>query len=129
MGPLLKRTFVAFERLVGAETLPAIKIKTHAIEERLAASGRRRVNIDPGYVSLGKLVLATTKNHSHRIYAGRGIYEEVTLVFRDGSFTGLSHTYPDYRQETHLEVFNAVRRLYAQQIRTTYGPSALSRCP
>ena len=129
MGPALKRTFVSFRRLIRPEQLAAVKIKTNAIEERLAASGRRRVNIDPGYVSSGKLVLATTKNHAHRIYAGRGVYAEVTLVFRNGSFAALAHTYPDYRQETHIEVFNAIRRLYAQQIQETYGHAALSRCP
>ncbi len=129
MGPALKRTFVSFRRLIRPQDLAAIKEKTNAIERRLAASGRRRVNIDPGYVSLGKLVLATTKNHSHRIYAGRGIFEEITLVFCKGSFTPLVHTFPDYRQETHIEVFNAIRRLYAQQTQTTHGRAALSRCP
>ncbi len=129
MGPGLRRTFVSFRRLIRPQDLTAIKEKTNAIERRLAASGKRRVNIDPGYVSLGKLVLATTKNHAHRLYAGRGIFEEVTLVYCNGSFTPQAHTYPDYRQETPIEAFNAIRRLYAQQIQTTHGRTALSRCP
>jgi len=129
LGPGLKRTFVSFRRLLRPQDLAAAKRKTNRLERRCAASGRRRVNIDPGYVSLGKLVLATTKNHAHRIYLGRGVFGEVTLVFKDGSFAPLTHTYPDYRQESHIEVFNAVRRLYAQQIQTTHGRSALSRCP
>ncbi len=129
MGTDLKRTFVGFRRLIRPEDLAAAKNKTNTIEKRLVASGKRRINIDPGYVSLAKLVLATTKNHSHRIYAGRGIFEEITLVFRNDSFVPLPHTYPDFRRPTHIDVFNALRRLYAQQIITTYGRCALSRCP
>ncbi len=129
MGKDLKRTFVGFRRLIRPEHLAAAKDKTNAIERRLAASGRRRINIDPGYVSLAKLVLATTKNHSHRIYVGRGIFEETTLVFYKGSFRPLAHTYPDFRLPTHIGLFNALRRLYAQQITTTYGRHAISRCP
>ena len=129
MGEGLKRTFIGFRRLIRAEELAAIKLKTNAIEQRLSAGGKRRINIDPGYVSAGKLVLATTKNHSHRIHARRGIFEEVALVFNNGSFMPLAHTYPDFRQETHIAVFNTIRDLYAKHIRTVYGRDALSRCP
>ncbi|MGE5280613.1 MAG: DUF4416 family protein [Deltaproteobacteria bacterium] len=129
MGPGLKRTFVGFRRLIRTTDLPAIKLGTNALEKRLAPEGRRRVNIDPGYVSLAKLVLATTKNYCHRLYAGRGIFEEVTLSFRNNAFEPLAHTYPDLRRTQNIAFFNAVRALYMRQITSSYGHAALSRCP
>ena len=88
----------------------------------------RTINIDPGYVSLSKLILATTKSYVHRIYVSSGIFEEITLIFKDRSFQPGALTYPDYRSEKHLEIFNAVREKYRQQIEKKYGPSQLYRC-
>jgi len=128
-GTPLKRVFISFRTLIRAEALTAAKIKTNAIERRLTAHDRRRINIDPGYISMGKLVLATTKNHAHRIYAGKGIFHEATLVFRGRSYMPCAHTYPDYRKEMHIDLFNMIRDLYARQITSAYGRAALSKCP
>jgi len=121
MGPELSRLFVSFQRLIRCEQLPEIKILTNGLEENLAlgsAGGlRRRINIDPGYLEASKLVLASTKNFSHRIYLGRGIYGEVTLQYRANRFDPLDWTYPDY-QDPHLSDFlKRTRRAYMEQIR------------
>lgn len=121
MGSDLKRLFVSFQRLIRCEQLPEIKILTNGLEENLAldfAGGlRRRINIDPGYLEASKLVLASTKNFSHRIYLGRGIYGEVTLQYRANRFEPLDWTYPDY-QDVHLSDFlKRARRTYMGQIR------------
>jgi hypothetical protein len=129
MGPGLKRTFVSFQRLIRTEALPAVKIRTNVLERRLALGGRRRINIDPGYLSQAKMVLATTKNYCHRLYLGHGIFGEVTLIFRNGSFEPLAHTYPDIRRPAAVAFFNAARRVYTSQITSAYGRTALSRCP
>ncbi|QAT16895.1 hypothetical protein BU251_03680 [Candidatus Velamenicoccus archaeovorus] len=129
LGEGLRRQFLSFERLIAADTLAAIKQWTNSLEIRpFRGAQKRTVNIDPGYISLAKLVLATTKNHSHRIYLRQGIFEEVTLVFRGHTFAPLEWTYPDYRQESHIAFFNEVRKTYKQQIEKKYGVSQLYRC-
>ena len=69
----------------------------------------RTVNIDPGYITLSKLVLASTKDYSHRIYIGKGIYAETTLRFIHGSFKPIDTTYPDYRTQLAIDFFNRTR--------------------
>ncbi|MEF8725866.1 MAG: DUF4416 family protein [Candidatus Bipolaricaulota bacterium] len=121
MGKGLMRKFVSFRNLVSPETLPGIKLKTNEIEQDFSDSGEfnvpRPVNIDPGYVGLSKLVLATTKNYSHRIYLGKGIYAEVTLQYKDGSFQHQPWTYPDYRSNEYIAYFDKLREKYKQQLK------------
>ncbi len=129
MGEPLKRKFFSFVRLIPAEKLPEIKIYTNALEKKLSAhSSKRDINIDPGYISLSKLVLATTKNFAHRIYSGKGIFNEVTLYYKDNGFCPGPWTYPDYKTEPHIAFFNKIRKIYYEQIKTKHGLSQLYRC-
>lgn len=116
-GPGLERQFLAFERLIDPGRLAEIKLFTNQLEERWSEGGKRRINLDPGYISQAKLVLATTKDHSHRLYLGQGIYAEVTLAYRDKDFRPWPWTYPDYRSEAYLEILRTIRRIYLQQLR------------
>lgn len=116
-GPGLQRQIVTFARLVAPSQLPEIKLKTNELEWLSAREGRRRVNIDPGYVSLGKLVLATTKNHAHRIYLDQGVYGEVTLTYQRGHFQPWPWTYPDYASSRYCALFDEIRERYRQQLR------------
>jgi hypothetical protein len=110
MGEGLERQFVAFRRPIRPEQLVDIKLRTNRLEQRsFSARGKRQVNIDPGYLTLSKLVLATTKDHQHRVYLGRGIYAEVTLRFRAGTFAPWDWTYPDYRTPAYIAIFNQLR--------------------
>jgi len=118
-GENLKRRFVAFEKLVHPGRLAEIKLLTNALEMEWTAEGKRRINIDPGYVSHSKLVLATTKNHAHRVYLDQGIYAEVTLHFRDGTFCAWPWTYPDYASSPLVAIFNQIRGIYVKQLRET----------
>jgi len=121
MGADLGRLFVAFERPIRCEQLPEIKILTNGLEENLArqtvAGKRRRINIDPGYLEASKLILASTKNFSHRVYLGRGIYAEVTLQYRGNNFEPLPWTYPDYQDVKVLDFLRRARRTYMEQVR------------
>jgi hypothetical protein len=117
-GGNLVRQILAFERLVDPGSLAEIKVWTNELEEQLGKQGQRRVNLDPGYISEAKLVLATTKNHSHRIYLGQGIYAEVTLSWRDKDYRAWPWTYPDYRSEAYLVVFRAIRSIYCKQLKS-----------
>jgi len=121
MGPDLLRQFVTFQTLIDPERLPKIKRKTNDIEEAIArevpSTASRPVNLDPGYVSSSGVFLATTKNYSHRMYLGMGIYGEVTLHFQNGSFAPWPWTYPDYQTPRYIKFFNEVRARYLQQLR------------
>jgi len=116
-GPGLQRQIVTFASLVDPGELPAIKRKTNEMEQAIAAHGSRQVNIDPGYVSLGKMVLASTKNHAHRLYLGEGIYGEGTLTYQRGRFRAWPWTYPDYASEVYCMLFDQIREKYKAQLR------------
>ena len=120
MGHPLGRLFITTERLIRPGDLAGIKRCTNDLEDRIAARGEwpvaRPVNLDPGYVTPAKLVLASTKNHSHRLYLADGIYGEVTLLYARGAWQTLPWTYPDYRTEAYHAFFSRVReRLVAQR--------------
>ena len=118
MGENLQRQFISFERLMDAGALAAMKVFTNQVEETFAREGthRRRVNLDAGYVDSAKLVLASTKDHAHRIYLGEGIYAEITLRFHRKTFQPWAWTYPDYRSQTYIELFNHIRAIYREQL-------------
>jgi hypothetical protein len=115
LGENLKRIFFSFKKLVMPDTINVIKLYTNRIEKTLGSPGLRKVNIDPGYLDLAKLVLATTKDFSHRIYLGKGIYAEVTLIYKNGCFQPLDWTYPDYRTQNYITTFNKIRDIYHRQ--------------
>jgi hypothetical protein len=117
MGPDLTRQFLSFARLIAADVLMSIKAATNDLENRWRRGGKRRVNIDPGYVGLTKLVLATTKDAAQRIYLGDGLYAEPTLAYEDGSFRPYTYTYRDYADAGGVRFFNGVRARYLQQLR------------
>lgn len=115
MGDRLYRQFILFDRPIDPGLLPDVKLGTNDLEREMAGSAagtRRRINLDPGYVTEAKVVLATTKDFSHRVYLRDGIYAEVTLVYRERerSFTTLSHTYPDFRSEMTITLMNEARK-------------------
>ena len=116
MGKDLKRRVLAFRRLIAPDALPSVKVETNRIEQKYSDHGKRRVNIDPGYVSTHHLILATTKAYTHRPYLRDGIYADVTLVFRKRSFRDLEWTYPDYREPEMVEMFNGIRTFYLSQL-------------
>ena len=120
MGEGLERVFVAFVRLIRPEQLPEVKILTNGLEAYLSPQKegrkRRRINIDPGYIETSKLVLASTKNFSHRIYLGRGIYAEVTLQYRHNRFEPFPWTYPDYQTPQATSFLQRARQVYMKQV-------------
>ena len=117
-GEGLMRNIVAFAELVDPGRLAEVKRLTNDLEMGWAREGKRRINLDPGYVSLAKLVLATTKNHGHRLYLGQGIYAEVTLRYRNKTFRPWEWTYPDYASPSYIAIFNHIRELYLAQLRS-----------
>ncbi len=119
MGPRLLRRIYSFRELVEPGNIVEIKHATNRLERQLSGalpdSPARPVNLDPGYVSPSKLVLATTKDYTHRIYLRAGIYAEVTLRWRGGGFEPWEWTYPDYGSERYRVFLARVRAIYMDQ--------------
>jgi hypothetical protein len=99
--------------------LAQIKLATNELEQEYSSGGKRTVNIDPGYMLHERFVLATAKNYSHRIYIGRRIYADLTLIYKDGRFRALPWTYPDYADERMLTYLQQVRNKYVLDLRST----------
>ncbi len=114
MGSGLVRQYLVFSGPEPAENLPDWKLWTNQLEVRLGLSpeGGRRVNVDPGYLAPGKLVLASTKDQAHRLYLRNGIYAEVTLHVRHGRFQVWPWTYPDYA--AHVPFFDRAYQHYLE---------------
>jgi len=117
MGDELLRYFVLFSPLAGREGLREMKVETNRIEAEFSKEGRRSINIDPGYIALEHVVLATTKGYSHRIYLGEGIYADLTLVFENRSYRGFRWTYPDYASPEFILLLNGWRERYKGLLR------------
>lgn len=124
MGTAIFRKFIFFEHVIDPGLLPSIKTFTNGMERDFATMEgeriRRRINLDPGYVTEAKVVLATTKDFSHRLYIGSGLFAEVTLRYslRDRMFLPLDYTYPDYKSEAYQKIFQKARR----NLRTALHP-------
>ncbi len=120
MGADLNKQLIAFRDLVSPDSLPRIKLLTNRLEEELAQTGTypetRPLNLDPGLLTLGKFMLATTKDQAHRIYLGQGIFAEVTLRYQDGAFVPWEWTYADYRQPCVHAFLLQARSYYRQRL-------------
>ncbi len=119
MGGPLWKMFFAMKRLIDPASLPDIKLATNGAERTYAAAvevpERRPLNLDPGYLTESKLILASTKDHAHRIYVGKGIFAEITLRYRRGGWSPWEWTYPDYRRADYHAFFDQARDAYRHQ--------------
>lgn len=119
MGENLFRQWVLFQKLVFPDILVELKHKSNEIEKKfLNKVGGRIINIDPGLVSLNNIILASTKNYTHRIYLGKGIYAELTLIYKQGQFRPLEWTYPDYQEKIALRFFTEARTILKKRLQT-----------
>jgi hypothetical protein len=116
LGSDLVRIIMAFDELISRDCLPEIKHKTNQIEAKFEDNGKRRVNLDPGILSLENICLATTKAYSHRIYLSNGIWGDLTLIYKGNAYSPLPWTYPDYQSEGMKEIFNHLRQIYKEKI-------------
>lgn len=114
MGTELKKQFLVFEALIDPASLPQIKHATNAMEIAYAEQHEhpesRPLNLDPGYLTLAKLVLASTKDHAHRVYMSEGIYAEITLNYRKRGWQRSDWTYPDYQRADFQDFFSQCRQ-------------------
>lgn len=123
MGPGLKKVFFAFQRAIDPEELVEIKLQTNQWEEECAhwlsqchPVEPRPLNLDPGYLTPAKLVLASTKDFAHRIYLARGIFAEITLQYKHHRWQHHEYTFPDYRRADYQEFFTQCREMMKRMI-------------
>ncbi|MCX7821375.1 MAG: DUF4416 family protein [Brevinematales bacterium] len=119
MGTPIYRCFISFKNLITPEELVNIKIFTNELEEKFATDKKRKINLDPGYLCLGKFILATTKDQQHRIYMGKGIFEEITLFYRNKEWQHYEWTYPDYRSEKYKTILTQIREIYKKNLKNS----------
>ena len=115
LGENLKRKFLSFKNPVSLKNIEKTKLISNKIEKILSADNKRVINIDPGYLDLSKLVLFSTKDYSHRMHVGRGIFAEVTLYFKNDKFNAWPWTYPDYKTDEYISIFNSIRGSYKRE--------------
>lgn len=118
MGPHLDRRVASFLHLADPAHLARWKRFTNSVEKNLSLGGRRLVNLDIGYVARERLVLATGKNYTHRLYLEQGIYGDLTLVYSQDLFQPLPWSYPDYAAEEMLALLALIRRKYLWQLKS-----------
>lgn len=117
MGQPIARRILSFSRPLALDGLPEIKLTTNALENERARDGRRLFNLDPGYITLERLVLATGKNFSHRVYLGQGIWADLTLIFHKGDWFDLPWTFPDYATPEIKEHLTRIRDMYKHDLK------------
>ena len=117
MGAPLFRRMLAFETMIKQSALSDIKLTTNDLELEYSKNSKRIINLDPGYMLRERFVLATGKNYSHRIYIGKRIYADLTLIYIKGRFRKLPWTYPDYAEQNMLTYLERVRNKYVIDLR------------
>ncbi|MGB4262473.1 MAG: DUF4416 family protein [Fervidobacterium sp.] len=120
MGAGIMGQLIGFERLIHPSLLSSIKVKTNDIEQEYAVEGKRRFNLDPGYIHHMQFVLATTKMWPHRIYIGQGIYAEPTLMYINGCWKDYDFTYPNYKEEVYKKELEKIRSMYLEKRRAYF---------
>jgi len=111
--------------MIRQDELAEIKIITNGLENNNIDKSikkninhpKRKINLDPGYITLNKYILASTKNGPSRIYLNQGIYAEITLRFINKSFIPCEYTYPNYKTNEYIYFLNSVRQKYKLQLR------------
>lgn len=115
-GENLMQKLFSFSTLIRQDELAEIKITTNSIENNMAHH-KRKINLDPGYITLNKYILASTKNGPSRIYLNQGIYAEITLRFINKSFVSCEYTYPNYKTYEYINFLTSVRQKYKLQLK------------
>ncbi len=117
MGENLVRQFFSFETLTEADFIVEIKKKCLEFEEKYSEKGKRRLNIDPGYIDLYKLVLVSEKYMGHKIYLKDGICADMVLLLGKSKITPFMWTFPDFKSGRYDQYFLSLRKIYKNQLK------------
>ena len=109
MGAPLKRMFLSFKNLIDPSKITFAKNRCAEIENEFSKEKRRRVNIDPGYIDFNKVVLASFKYGSRKIYIGDGVFADLTLFYEKGTFESLPWSFPDFKDGRYRKTLLEIR--------------------
>ena len=118
MGDQLFKVLYSFKKPVKREKIVPIKLAANRLEKKLSGSSKRLINIDPGYITLSNVYLASCKEFFHRAYLAKGIYLENEYYFSARRFHPWDWTYPDYLKQEYLDFFHTVRSIYYKQLKS-----------
>jgi hypothetical protein len=118
MGSPQIRLFCSFEKLISPGDLAHIKLITNALEDELAINGRRKMNLDPGYLDTDKFVLASAKYNGQKIYLADGIWADLTLHYEKGHFSPYPWSFADFRGGEYEKTFLRIREIYKAQLKS-----------
>ena len=128
LGTPISRRILSFVRPLALDALPALKLATNALECAWTRAGRRLFNLDPGYITQERLILATGKNFSHRVYLHDGIWADLTLIFHKGDWFDLPWTFPDYASPEIKAHLTILREMYKTSLHSTHNNKDIP-CP
>lgn len=111
------RRIYSFKELVDPARQADIKIRTNEIEAEFSLDGKRKINLDPGFINHGRLMLATTKETGFRVPLKDGIYTELTLFWARGGWQKFPWSYRDYQSERVHKFITEVRKSYLAERR------------
>jgi len=117
MGWPIYRTFWSFYRLINPNEIARVKIECNKIEDQLAITGNRKVNLDPGYMDYDKIVLASAKYNGQKIYLNHGIYADLTLRYEKGKYYPFPWSFPDFKTGQYSQTFLRIREIYKAQLK------------
>ena len=112
------RRFWSFEKLINPKAIGSSKIECNKIEDELAVSGNRKINLDPGYLDYDKIVLASAKYNWQKIYLNNGIYADLTLRYEKGKYGPFPWSFPDFKEGDYNSVLLKIREIYKLQMKT-----------
>jgi Domain of unknown function (DUF4416) len=117
MGKPIFRSFNSYSRLIDPGKLAETKLMTNKLEDELGEAGKRRVNLDPGYLDYDKLVLASAKYNYQKVYLHDGIYADITMFYRKGRYIAADWAFPDFKDGLYENDFLQMRHQYKQQVK------------
>lgn len=120
LGTPIKRRLVEFSQLRPQEELADIKLFTNSLENEFGEPGKRMFNLDPGFITMQRLVLATGKEFYHRIYLKNGIWADLTLVWQKKQWVDFPWTFPDYAEESMKSRLTKLRQSYKTKLNNSH---------
>jgi hypothetical protein len=117
MGGELLRFWAAFDAYHPVEKLVDFKLLALELENAYSTGDNRSINIDPGYMTEAKVILASFKDFSHRIYLSRSVFADMQLIYRDGRWSAYPWTFADYKSSVAQAFFCRLRGKYRENIR------------
>lgn len=117
MGTQLKRKVISFEKLESPGNLVSAKQTTRKIEERLSVNLGRTVNLDIGYLDMFKVILASYKGRSNKVYMSDNIWSDFVLYFEKGAYQSFVWSFPDFKSGKYNADLMEIRTLYKKQLK------------